>query len=388
MRVFVIVLDGVGMGELPDADAYGDRGANTLLHVAEHVGGLRLPTLQRLGLGNLLPMPGVRPVLVPEGARARLAEKSAGKDSTTGHWEMMGLVLDAPFPTYPDGFPHDLLDVWSERVQRGWIGNCAASGTEIIDRLGVQHRETGSFIVYTSADSVFQVAAHESTVPIEQLYEACRVARTMLSGRHAVGRVIARPFEGEPGAWKRTSRRKDFSLAPHAPTLLDTLTEAGHRVVTVGKVDDLFAGRGVRDAIHTKDNEEGEAVLLDLVKRSGEGLVFANLVDFDTQYGHRNDPVGFARALERFDVTLAEFLGRLRGDEMVWITADHGNDPTTPGTDHTREYTPLLIAGPRVAQGADLGTRASFADVAATLAEGFSVRAPRSGTSFLSGIRG
>jgi phosphopentomutase len=388
MRVFVIVLDGVGMGELPDADAYGDRGANTLLHVAEHVGGLRLPTLQRLGLGNLIPMPGVRPVLVPEGARARLAEKSAGKDSTTGHWEMMGLVLDAPFPTYPDGFPRDLLDAWSERVQRGWIGNCAASGTEIIDRLGVQHRETGSFIVYTSADSVFQVAAHESTVPIEQLYEACREARTLLSGRHAVGRVIARPFEGEPGAWKRTSRRKDFSLAPHAPTLLDTLTEAGHRVVTVGKVDDLFAGRGVRDAIHTKDNEEGEAVLLDLVKRSGEGLVFANLVDFDTQYGHRNDPVGFARALERFDVTLAEFLGRLRGDEMVWITADHGNDPTTPGTDHTREYTPLLIAGPRVAQGADLGTRASFADVAATLAEVFSVRAPRSGTSFLSGIRG
>lgn len=388
MRVFVIVLDGVGMGELPDADRYGDRGANTLLHVAEHVGGLRLPTLQRLGLGNLLPMPGVRPVLAPEGARARLAEKSAGKDSTTGHWEMMGLVLDEPFPTYPDGFPRDLLDAWSERVERGWIGNCAASGTEIIDRLGVQHRETGAFIVYTSADSVFQVAAHEATVPIERLYEACRVARTMLTGRHAVGRVIARPFEGTPGAWKRTSRRKDFSLAPHAPTLLDTLTEAGHRVVTVGKVDDLFAGRGVRDAIHTKDNEEGEAVLLDLVKRSGEGLVFANLVDFDTQYGHRNDPVGFARALERFDVTLADLLGRLRGDEMVWITADHGNDPTTPGTDHTREYTPLIVAGPRVAQGADLGTRSSFADVAATLAEVFSVRAPRSGTSFLSGIRG
>lgn len=388
MRVFVIVLDGVGMGELPDADRYGDRGANTLLHVAEHVGGLRLPTLQRLGLGNLLPMPGVRPVLAPEASRARLAEKSSGKDSTTGHWEMMGLVLDEAFPTYPDGFPRDLLDAWSERVQRGWIGNCAASGTEIIDRLGVQHRETGAFIVYTSADSVFQVAAHEATVPIEQLYEACRVARTMLTGRHAVGRVIARPFEGEPGAWKRTSRRKDFSLAPHAPTLLDTLSEAGHRVVTVGKVDDLFAGRGVRDAIHTKDNQEGEAVLLDLVKRSGEGLVFANLVDFDTQYGHRNDPVGFARALEQFDVTLADFLGRLRGDEMVWITADHGNDPTTPGTDHTREYTPLLIAGPRVAQGADLGTRTSFADVAATLAEVFSVRAPRAGTSFLSGIRG
>ena len=387
MRVFLIVLDGVGMGELPDADRYGDRGANTLLHVAEHVNGLRLPTLQRLGLGNLLPMPGVRPMLVPEAARARMTERSAGKDSTTGHWEMMGLVLDEPFPTYPDGFPRDLLEAWSERVQRGWLGNVAASGTEIVDRLGDAHRETGSFIVYTSADSVFQVAAHEAIVPIEQLYDACRAARDMLTGRHAVGRVIARPFEGEPGAWRRTSRRKDFSLAPHAPTLLDRMSEAGHRVVTVGKVDDLFAGHGIRDAIHTKDNEEGEAVLLDLVKRSGEGLVFANLVDFDTLYGHRNDPVGFARALEHFDASLAEFLGRLRGDEMVWITADHGNDPTTPGTDHTREYTPLLVAGPRVAQGVDLGTRTSFADLAATLAEVFSVRAPRSGTSFLSGIR-
>ena len=387
MRVFLIVLDGVGMGELPDADRYGDRGANTLLHVAEHVNGLRLPTLQRLGLGNLLPMPGVRPMLVPEAARARMTERSAGKDSTTGHWEMMGLVLDEPFPTYPGGFPRDLLDAWSERVQRGWLGNVAASGTEILDRLGEAHRETGSFIVYTSADSVFQVAAHEAIVPIEQLYDACRAAREMLTGRHAVGRVIARPFEGEPGAWRRTSRRKDFSLAPHAPTLLDRMSDAGHRVVTVGKVDDLFAGHGIRDAIHTKDNEEGEAVLLDLVKRSGEGLVFANLVDFDTLYGHRNDPVGFARALEHFDASLAEFLGRLRGDEMVWITADHGNDPTTPGTDHTREYTPLLVAGPRVAQGVDLGTRTSFADLAATLAEVFSVRAPRSGTSFLSGIR-
>mgnify|MGYP003326938592 FL=1 len=380
-------MSAVGMGELPDADRYGDRGANTLLHVAEHVNGLRLPTLQRLGLGNLLPMPGVRPMLVPEAARARMTERSAGKDSTTGHWEMMGLVLDEPFPTYPDGFPRDLLEAWSERVQRGWLGNVAASGTEIVDRLGDAHRETGSFIVYTSADSVFQVAAHEAIVPIEQLYDACRAAREMLTGRHAVGRVIARPFEGEPGAWRRTSRRKDFSLAPHAPTLLDRMSEAGHRVVTVGKVDDLFAGHGIRDAIHTKDNEEGEAVLLDLVKRSGEGLVFANLVDFDTLYGHRNDPVGFARALEHFDASLAEFLGRLRGDEMVWITADHGNDPTTPGTDHTREYTPLLVAGPRVAQGVDLGTRTSFADLAATLAEVFSVRAPRSGTSFLSGIR-
>ena len=385
--MFLIVLDGVGMGALPDADRYGDTGANTLLHVAEHAGRLSLPALEKLGLGNLLPMPGVQPALAPRGARARLAEKSAGKDSTTGHWEMMGIALDQPFPTYPDGFPAPLLDRWSERVQRGWIGNVAASGTEIIARLGQQHQETGRFIVYTSADSVFQVAAHEQTVPIEQLYSACRAARDLLIGPHAVGRVIARPFEGAPGDYRRTSRRRDLSLAPPAPTVLDRLVEAGRRVVTVGKVDDLFAGRGVTDAIHTTSNEEGETVLLDLVKRSGEGLVFANLVDFDTQYGHRNDPAGFAAALEKFDVTFGRIVDRLRGDEMAWVTADHGNDPTTPGTDHTREYTPLLVAGPRVRDGVDLGTRASFADLGATLAEVFSVSAPRAGTSFLSELR-
>jgi phosphopentomutase len=351
------------------------------------VGRLTLPSLEAHGLGNLLPMPGVRPSLAPRGARARLAEKSAGKDSTTGHWEMMGLTLEQPFPTYPDGFPTAWLDRWSERVQRGWIGNVAASGTEIVERLGAEHQETGRFIVYTSADSVFQVAAHERTVPIEQLYSACRAARDLLTGPHAVGRVIARPFEGEPGHYRRTSRRRDFSLAPPSPTVLDRLVEAGRRVVTVGKVDDLFAGHGISEAIHTTGNEEGEAVLLDLVKRSGEGLVFANLVDFDTQYGHRNDPAGFAGALERFDATFGRLADRLRGDEMAWVTADHGNDPTTPGTDHTREYTPLLVAGPRVRDGVDLGTRASFADLGATLAELFSVDAPRTGASFLAEIR-
>jgi len=320
-------------------------------------------------------------------ARARLAEMSAGKDSTTGHWEMMGLTLEQPFPTYPEGFPVELLERWSERVERGWIGNVAASGTEIIARLGAEHQETGRFIVYTSADSVFQVAAHEQTVSIEQLYAACRAARELLTGPHAVGRVIARPFEGEPGNYRRTSRRRDFSLAPSAATVLDRLVEAGRRVVTVGKVDDLFAGHGVSDAIHTTSNEEGETVLLDLVKRSGEGLVFANLVDFDTQYGHRNDPAGFAAALERFDTTFARFVDRLRGDEMAWVTADHGNDPTTRGTDHSREYTPLLVAGPHVRDGVDLGTRSTFADLGATLAELFSVAAPRAGRSFLSELR-
>jgi len=387
VRVFLVVLDGVGIGALPDADRYGDTGTNTLRHVAEACGGLRLPVLEAHGLGNLLALPGVRPRLDPQGARARLTEKSAGKDSTTGHWELMGVELEQPFPTYPDGFPEAFLDRWSERVERGWIGNVPASGTEIVERLGEEHQRTGRFIVYTSADSVFQVAAHEDTVPLERLYEACRVAREMLTGEHAVGRVIARPFEGEPGRYRRTSRRRDFSLPPVAPTVLDALVAAGRRVVTVGKVDDLFAGRGVSDAIHTSGNEEGEAVLLDLAKRPGEGLVFANLVDFDTKYGHRNDPAGFARALERFDATFGELVGRLRGDEMVWVTADHGNDPTTPGTDHTREYTPLVVAGPRVRPDVDLGTRESFADVGATLAELYSVTAPRAGRSFLAEIR-
>jgi phosphopentomutase len=387
VRVFLVILDGVGIGALPDAGRYGDAGANTLLHVAEHAGGLKLPVLEAQGLGNLLPLPGVRPTLTPRGARARLTERSAGKDSTTGHWELMGLELDRPFPTYPHGFPRGLLERWSERVERGWIGNVAASGTEIIARLGDEHQRTGKFIVYTSADSVFQVAAHERTVPIEKLYDACRAARELLTGEHAVGRVIARPFEGEPGDYRRTSRRRDFSLPPHAPTVLDSMIAAGRRVVTVGKVDDLFAGRGVSDAIHTTGNPEGEAVLLDLAKRVGEGLVFANLVDFDTQYGHRNDPAGFARSLERFDATFGELNARLRGDEMAWVTADHGNDPTTPGTDHTREYTPLLVAGPRVRDGADLGTRETFADVGATLADLFSVTPPRAGRSFLPELR-
>lgn len=387
MRVFLIVLDGVGIGELPDAGQYGDKGANTLLHVAEFAGRLHVPVMESLGLGRLLPLPGVGVLASPRGARARLAEKSAGKDSTTGHWEMMGLVLDEAFPTYPDGFPRELLERWSERVERGWIGNVAASGTEIITRLGARHQETGYFIVYTSADSVFQIAAHETTVPVDQLYDACRVAREMLQGEHAVGRVIARPFEGTPGDYRRTNRRRDFSLPPHAPTVMDAMVGMGRRVVTVGKVDDLFAGRGVSDAIHTKDNAEGEAVLLDLMKRPGEGLVFANLVDFDTHYGHRNDPAGFARALEQFDTVLGDLVGRLRGDEMIWVTADHGNDPTTPGTDHTREYTPLLVAGPGVRAGADLGTRSSFADLGATIADVFSVTMPRAGRSFLSELR-
>ena len=387
MRAFLIVLDGVGIGALLDAAEYGDAGSHTLLHVAEASGGLRVPTLERLGLGHLASLPGVHAGSRPAGARGRLAERSKGKDSTTGHWEMTGLVLERPFPTYPQGFPVALLDRWSERIERGWFGNVVASGTEIIRRLGEEHQRTGKLIVYTSADSVFQVAAHESTVPLESLYAACRAARELLTGEHAVGRVIARPFTGGPGAYVRTPNRRDFSLPPPAPTLLDRLVEGGHRVITVGKVDDLFAGRGVSEALHTKGNAEGEDVLADLARRPGEGLVFANLVDFDQLYGHRNDAAGFARALEQFDERLGDLLPRLRSDELCLVTADHGNDPTTPSTDHSREYVPLLVGGPGVRAGADLGTRPSFADLGATLAALFGVEASPHGRSFLREMR-
>ncbi len=387
MRVFLIVLDGVGIGALPDAGRYGDAGSHTLLHVAEAVGGLEVPVLERLGLGSLEKLPGVRRLSDPEGARGILAERSAGKDSTTGHWELMGLELERPFPTYPQGFPEPLLDAWSERVGRGWMCNLPASGTEVIERLGEAHQRTGDFIAYTSADSVFQVAAHEQTVPLDELYAACRAAREMLTGEHAVGRVIARPFTGAPGGYARTSNRRDFSLLPPAPTVLDRLQAAGRPTITVGKVDDLFAGRGISDAIHTKDNDEGQQVLLDLARRPGEGLVFANLVDFDTRYGHRNDPAGFARALAEFDPVLGQLISRLRSDELVMVTADHGNDPTTPSTDHSREYVPLLVAGPRVRRGADLGRRPSFADVGASVAELLGVASPPAGTSFVREMR-
>ena len=388
MRVFLIVLDGVGIGALPDAGAYGDEGANTLGHVAEFADGLTLPHLQSLGLGRLGKFQGVPATLSPAGAFGRLTELSKGKDSTTGHWEFAGLVQERAFPTYPHGFPAELLERIGRRLEREWIGNVAASGTDIITRLGEEHQRTGKLIVYTSADSVFQIAAHEGTLPLEELYGACRIAREELKGADAVGRVIARPFTGAPGAYTRTANRRDFSLLPPRATLLDLLVKQGHSVTTVGKVDDLFGGRGVTEAIHTHDNTEGQELLLDLARRPGQGLVFANLVDFDTQYGHRNDPAGFAAALESFDQSLGALLPRLRSDELCLLSADHGNDPTTKGTDHTREYTPLLGAGPRVRAGADLGTRATFADVGATLAELFSVERLPWGTSFLKEIRG
>jgi len=387
MRVLLVVLDGVGIGALPDAADYGDTGSHTLAHVAEAVSGLRLPVMESLGLGRLGSFSGVRALQAPGGAFARLAQRSAGKDSTTGHWELAGVVLDRPFPTYPHGFPPELLERIGRRIEREWLGNEVASGTEIIARLGEAHQRSGRPIVYTSADSVFQIAAHEDTIPLEELYAMCRTAREELQGEHGVGRVIARPFIGSPGQYRRTANRRDFSLPPPSVTLLDRLVAAGESVVTVGKGDDLFAGRGVTDAIHTSGNAEGQEVLVDLLRRPGRGLVFANLVDFDQLYGHRNDAAGFARALESFDDVLGRMVGALRDDELCLVTADHGNDPTTPSTDHSREYTPLLAAGPHVRPGTDLGTRPTFADVGATLAELFGLRPLDHGTSLLAGMR-
>jgi len=387
MRAFLVVLDGVGVGALPDAGDFGDEGTNTLGHVAEAVGGLRLPSLERLGLGHVEPLVGVHPRVDPRGAFGKMAERSRGKDSTTGHWELAGLVSERAFPTYPNGFPPEVLEPIAREVGRGWIGNVAASGTEIVARLGEEHQRTGRLIVYTSADSVFQIAAHEETVPLAELYRICSIARRWLAGEHAVARVIARPFTGPVGEYRRTANRRDFSLPPPEETLLDRLQGRGLPVVTIGKVDQLFAGRGVSEALHTGNNAEGESLLCELARRRGEGLVFANLVDFDQQYGHRNDPEGFADALERFDGRAAELIASLRNDEMCLITADHGNDPTTPGTDHTREYVPLLVAGPRVRSGVDLGTRRTFADVAATLGEMFDAGPTPVGTSFLREVR-
>jgi len=385
-RAIVIVLDSVGIGALPDAAAYGDQGSNTLGNIAQLIP-LQIPNLRALGIGRLVPLGG--PPSDDRRVRAavgRMAEASAGKDSVTGHWELMGVVLDRPFPTFPNGFPADLIEEFARGTGRPVIGNRAASGTQIIDELGPEHLRTGALIVYTSADSVFQIAAHESVVPVPELYRACEIAYQLAAKGRGLGRVIARPFVGQPGAFKRTSNRRDFALPPVAETLLDRLASASLPVVAVGKIEDLFAGRGISRARHTVSDEDG----MDSVEREMDemdhGFIFANLVDFDTQYGHRNDVEGYARNLERFDVRLAAVLPRLRADDLLVITADHGNDPTTASTDHAREYVPLLVTGSHVQAGADLGTRSTFADVGQTLAEIFAVGPLRHGTSFLADI--
>jgi len=387
MKAIWIVLDGVGAGELPDAATYGDVGSDTLGNLARAVGGLRLPNLRRLGLGNLHAIAGVAPARSPLASYGRMRERSPGKDSTSGHWELAGLLLEQPFPTYPHGFPADLVRAFEARVGRQTIGNVVASGTVIIEELGDLHVKTGHLILYTSADSVFQIAAHEEVVPLEELYRICAAARALLVPPHAVGRVIARPFVGRSGEYRRTANRKDFSIEPPGPTLLDRLTDSSVPVFGVGKVGELFAHRGFVDVVKTTSNDHGIHTTIQLMKDLREGLIFVNLVDFDTAYGHRNDPAGFAAALESFDDALEEIVGRTGGDDLLAITADHGNDPTTPSTDHSREHVPLLVYWPRGRAGVDLGVRESFADLGATLADYFHVRRLAAGRSFLGEIR-
>jgi phosphopentomutase len=380
-RAAVIVLDGVGIGAAPDADAYGDVGSDTLGNISRAVGGLELPNLEGAGLGNIAPLAGVRPTRTASAAWGMLVPRSPGKDSTTGHWEIAGVHLARPFPTYPDGFPEDLLRQFSARTDRGVIGNIAASGTEILDRFGAEHEKTGHWIIYTSADSVFQVAAHEDVIPLAELYRACEIARELLVAPHDVSRVIARPFVGNPGGYRRTANRRDYSIAPPAETLLDALASAGIVRHGVGKVDDLFAGRSLR-ADHTTNNADGIVRIHNWLKDSQSGFLLANLVDFDQVYGHRNDVSGFYTALRDFDAALPSLLSSLREDDLLFITADHGNDPTTPSTDHARECVPVLAFGPRV-RPASIGRRDTFSDLGATVAAWFGVPFAGRGRSFL-----
>ena len=388
-RAILIVLDGVGAGAARDAADYGDSGSNTLANVAEAVGGLDLPQLESLGLGKALKIRGMRADVTAHAAFGVMHPASPGKDSTTGHWELAGLHLDQPFPTYPEGFPTSIIDAFSRATGRPVIGNVAGSGTAMIDRYGDEHVERGAWIVYTSADSVFQVAAHESVVPLDELYDSCRKARTILVPPHNVSRVIARPFVGEPGSYRRTPNRRDFSLEPLSETLLDALAAAGIGRHGVGKVDDLFAGRGI-SSHHTTDNHEGIAQIQAWIGGRGNpdvshsGFLFANLVDFDQLFGHRNDVAGFYGALRQFDAALPSLLDGLRDGDLLAITADHGNDPTTPSTDHARECVPLLVtAGGRGVRPVNLGQRGTFSDLGATIADWFGIAFRGRGTSFL-----
>jgi phosphopentomutase len=385
-RVIILVMDSVGIGELPDADRFGDRGANTLGHIAEACDGLELPSLAALGLGNIAPLHGMPPAARPEGAFGKCAELSPGKDTATGHWELAGLRLDAAFPTFPHGFPEEILAPFRQRTGRGVLGNEVASGTEILDRLGPAHMASGDLIVYTSADSVFQIAAHEEVVPLAELYRACEIAREILAP-YNVGRVIARPFVGPPGAFRRTYNRRDYALPPPGPTVLDHLAASGRPVVGIGKIGDIYAHRGVTEEVHSEGNRDGMELTLAAMDRIDEGLIMVNLVDFDSLYGHRRNVTGYYQCLREFDAQLATLRQAIQPGDLVLITADHGNDPTMPGTDHTREYVPLLAFGPPGARGVDLGTRQSFADVGATVAEIFALPPPRWGQSFLAALR-
>ena len=384
-RVIWIVLDSVGVGEMPDAAAYGDVGSDTLGNIAR-IRGLNLPNLCDLGLGNLKPIPQLLAAAEPEGNYGRCTLASPGKDTTTGHWEMVGIHLAKPFPLFPHGFPPEIMGDFENRVGRSALGNKAASGTEIIAELGEEHMRTGSPIVYTSADSVFQIAAHEEVIPLWELYRMCEIAREILHGPYEVGRVIARPFEGEPGAFRRTTNRHDYAVPPPRGMLLDRLAEKKIEVFSIGKIFDVFLGRGIEDHVKTISNADGMAKTLDAMTDLNAGLIYVNLVDFDQQYGHRNDVAGYGNALEEFDRWLPGFRAALRPNDLAILTADHGCDPTTPSTDHSREYVPLIVSGPNVKQGVNLGLRSTLSDIGQTVARNFATSIEK-GTSFLDSIK-
>jgi len=385
-RVAVIVLDSVGIGELPDAASFGDTGSHTLGHIVDRVPELSLPNLRKLGLDRIAPISQWQPNLEeqPLAYYGKMAEASVGKDTMTGHWELMGLKLSVPFQTFPDGFPPELIEPFEERTGRKVIGNKPASGTEILDELAEEQLATGAWIVYTSADSVFQIAANENIIPLEELYRACEIARELtMDPRFTVGRVIARPYVGEPGAWKRTPNRHDYALKPQQPTVLNELQKAGYDSIAIGKINDIFDGEGITAASPTKSNADGIAKTIEALGSSFKGLLFTNLVDFDSLYGHRRDPVGYAEALEQFDQAVPQLLEKLSERDLLVITADHGNDPTHTGTDHTREYVPILLYSPAFDKPRELAIRNTFSDLGATIAHNFGVETPPNGSSFL-----
>lgn len=385
-RVCLIVIDSVGIGALPDAKEFGDESAHTLGNIYKANKGLNLPNLYKLGLGNITDA-RLENNLSPIGSYCRLSEKTKAKDTTCGHWEIAGIIMEEPFKTYPNGFPKDLMDKFEKAIGRKTLGNCPASGTEIIQRLGEEHVKTGYPIVYTSADSVFQVACHEGVIPIEELYKICKIAREMLVGDNLVGRVIARPFTGEQGAYERTKNRKDFAIPPISETILETMEKKGKTTIGIGKIEDIFCNVGITNSNHTTNNVDGIKATIEELKNGNDDLIFTNLVDFDMLYGHRNDAKGYANALEFFDSKLPEIMSALKDEDLLIITADHGCDPTTKGTDHTREYIPAIIYGKNIVSK-DLGTRNSFADIGATIYEYLELGKWNIGQSFLSEIKG
>ena len=387
-RIAVIVLDSVGIGELPDAEKFGDLGSHTLGHIIERVPHIQIPNMQKLGLGNIADLSTLKAVDQPIGVYGKMAEISAGKDTMTGHWELMGLHTTTPFNVFADGFPEELISQFEQETGRKVIGNKPASGTEILKEYGEEQMKTGAWIVYTSADSVFQIAAHEDIIPLDELYRACEIARRLtLVEPYTLGRVIARPYVGEPGNFTRTSNRHDYAVKPPEPTVMNALKDAGKDVIAVGKINDIFTGEGVTEAYPTKSNAHGIQTTIEQLKKPFEGLLFTNLVDFDSLYGHRRDPEGYAKALEEFDAAVPRLLELTGPDDLLIITADHGNDPIHPGTDHTREYVPLLIYSPSIQAGKSLGTLETFADLGATIADNFGSQMPKIGSSFLNRLQ-